>query len=166
MENWLLMHTFYHGLTSSTRENVDAATGGSFLSLHITEATTLIEKMASNQGWNEERTQPLKRGGMHQLKEVDMLSAKIDLLMKKFDECTTKKNEVMHIHYSCMTFEECGGTGHSGSNCPEIQEDVNYINSHPQQNQGWNQQSRPNYSGNYSGNYKGNNLNNNFNQHP
>jgi hypothetical protein len=103
---------------------------------------------------------------MHQLKEVDMLSAKIDLLMKKFDERTTEKNEVTHIHDSCMTYEECGGTGHSGSNCPEIQEDVNYINNNfnnrPQQNQGWNQQSRPNYSGNY----QGNNLNNNFNQPP
>jgi hypothetical protein len=42
--------------------------------------------MASNQGWNEERTQTRKRGGgMHQLKEVDMLSAKLDLLMKKLD---------------------------------------------------------------------------------
>jgi hypothetical protein len=79
MENWLLMQTFYHGLTSSTRENVDAVAGGSFLSLNTTEATTLIEKMVSNQGWNEERTQPRKRGGgMHQLKEVDMLFAKID----------------------------------------------------------------------------------------
>jgi uncharacterized coiled-coil protein SlyX len=40
---------------------------------------------------------------------------------------------------------------------------VNYINNNgnycPQQNQGWNQQQRPNYSGNYSGNYQGNNLN-------
>jgi hypothetical protein len=62
MENWLLMQTFYYGLTSSTRENMDAAAGGSFLSLNITEATTLIEKMASNQGWNEECTQPRKRG--------------------------------------------------------------------------------------------------------
>ena len=44
--------------------------------------------MASNQGWNEERSQPRKRGGIHQLKEVDMLSAKLDLLMKKFDEHT------------------------------------------------------------------------------
>jgi hypothetical protein len=140
MEHWLLMQTFYHGLTSSTRENVDATAGGSFLSLNITEATTLIEKMASNQGWNEERTQLRKRGGgMHQLKEVDMISAKIDLLMKKFNERTIEKNEVMHIHDSCMTCEECGGTGHSGSNCPEIQEDVNYINNlnnRPQQNQG------------------------------
>jgi hypothetical protein len=94
---------------------------------------------------------------MHQLKEVNML----------FDERTTEKNKVMHIYDSRMTCEECGGTSHSGSNCPEIQEDVNYINNNfnnrPQQNQGWNQRSKPNYSGNYSGNYQGNNLNNNFN---
>jgi hypothetical protein len=30
MENWLLMQTFYHELTSSTYENVDATVGGSF----------------------------------------------------------------------------------------------------------------------------------------
>jgi hypothetical protein len=37
---------------------MDAAAGGSFLSLTVRDATTLMEKMASNQGWNEERTQP------------------------------------------------------------------------------------------------------------
>ena len=58
---------------------MDAATRGAFLSLKILGATALIEKMASNQGWNEERLQPHKRGGgMHQLKEVDMMSAKMD----------------------------------------------------------------------------------------
>jgi hypothetical protein len=40
---------------------------------------------------------------------------------------------------------------------------VNYFNNNtnfcPQQNQGWNQQQRPNYSGNYQGNYQGNNFN-------
>jgi hypothetical protein len=70
---------FYHGLTTSTCETIDAATGGAFLSLTLPAATTLVEKMASNQGWNEERVQPHKRGGgMHQLKEVDMLSVKMD----------------------------------------------------------------------------------------
>jgi hypothetical protein len=142
MEDWLLMQTFYHGLTTSARENIDAAVGGSFLSLTIHEATTLVEKIALNQGWNKERTQPHKRGGMHQVKEVDMLSAKMDLLMKKLDERDQQKKEVMHIHDSRMTYEECGGTGHTGSNCLEVQEDVNYINNntnyHPQQNQGWN----------------------------
>jgi hypothetical protein len=77
--------------------------------------------MASNQGWNEERTQTHKRGGgMHQLKEVDRLCAKMDLLMKRLDERASKKKEVMHIHDSRMTCEECGDTRHSGSNCPEL----------------------------------------------
>ena len=71
----------------------------------------------------------------------------------------------MHIHDSLMTCEVCGNTGHSRSNCPKIHEDVNFVNNnnyfHPQQNQGWNQQQRPNYQGNY----QGNNFNN-FNQPP
>jgi len=66
MENLLLMETFYHGLSNSTREIMDAAIGGAFLSLTISQATALVEKMASNQGWGEERTQTHKRGGgMH-----------------------------------------------------------------------------------------------------
>jgi hypothetical protein len=103
---------------------------------------------------------------MHQLKEIDMLSAKMDLLMKRIDERATKKKEVMHVHDVRMTCEECGETRHMGANCPELKEDVNYLNNNyyrPQQNQGWNQQERPNYSGNYQGN---NSSYNNFNQPP
>jgi hypothetical protein len=63
---------------------MDVAAGGAFLSLTLPAATTLVEKMASNQGWNEEHVQPHKRGGgVHQLKEINMLSTKMDLLMKK-----------------------------------------------------------------------------------
>jgi len=66
MESWLLMQTFYHGLGNSVQETMDAAAGGAFLSLTISQATTLVEKMASNQSWNEERTQTRKKGGgMH-----------------------------------------------------------------------------------------------------
>jgi hypothetical protein len=43
------MQTFYHGLTISTRETMDVAAGGAFLSLTLPAATTLMEKMASNQ---------------------------------------------------------------------------------------------------------------------
>jgi hypothetical protein len=87
MENWLLMQTFYHELTTSTRETIDAAAGSAFLSLTIRDAIDLVMKMASNQSWNEERTQTHKKGGgMHQLKEIDMMSAKMDLLMKKLED--------------------------------------------------------------------------------
>ena len=78
MESWLLMQTFYHGLTNSTLETMDVAAGGAFLSLTILATIALVEKMASNQGWNEEWVHTRKRGGgMNQLKEVDMLSAKM-----------------------------------------------------------------------------------------
>jgi hypothetical protein len=42
---------------------------------------------------------------MHQLKEVDMLYAKMDLLMKKFKDRANKKEEVMHIHDYRITCE-------------------------------------------------------------
>jgi hypothetical protein len=91
---------------------MDAVAEDAFLSLTIRDATALVEKIASNQDWNKERTQTRKRGGMHQLKEVDMLSAKIDMLMKRLDDRASEKKEVMHIHDSRMTCEECGGTRH------------------------------------------------------
>ena len=95
-----------------------------------------------------------------------MLHAKLDLLMKKLDDRAGDKKEVMHIYDSHMTCEECGDTGNLGNHCPEMLEDVNYINNNnnnyyynrPQQNQGCNQH-RPNYSGNYQGNNSYNNNN-------
>jgi hypothetical protein len=41
---------------------------------------------------------------MHQLKEVDMLSAKVNLLMKKLEDRANEK-EVMHIIDSRMTLK-------------------------------------------------------------
>jgi hypothetical protein len=51
--NWLLLQTFYHGLSTHTRETMDAAAGGAFLSLTLTHATNLVQKMESNQAWNK-----------------------------------------------------------------------------------------------------------------
>jgi hypothetical protein len=58
-----------------------------------------------------------------------MLTAKVDLLIKRLEDQMGEKKEFMHIHDSHMICEECGDTGHSGSNCPKLQEDVNYINN-------------------------------------
>jgi hypothetical protein len=144
---------------------MDAAAGGAFLSLTLTQATTLMEKMVSNQAWNEEHQPRMKERGIHKLKEVDMLSAKMDLLMKRLEGKAPEKKEVMQLFESRMTCEDCENSGHSGSQFPQLEEDVNYINNNnqyrPQQNQGWTQQ-RTNYPGNYSGNYQGNNSSNNF----
>ena len=48
--------------------------------------------MVTNQGWNEERLQPKKRG-MHAVHEVDALYEKMDLLMKKLKERANFKKD-------------------------------------------------------------------------
>jgi hypothetical protein len=85
MEEWFIIQSYYHGLIHLAREHIDIVAGGSFFSLSIEEARALIEKMTSSQSWNDERTQTRTRN-VHQLEEVDMLSAKIDLLMKKLED--------------------------------------------------------------------------------
>jgi len=83
--------------------------------------------MASNSTCNEERTQSQKKGrGIHHLKEANMVTTKLDLIMKKLD---IEKKEVMHINDSHMTCEECGDYGHSAVSCPTLQEDVNFIDN-------------------------------------
>ena len=90
IDEWLIIQGFYHALTGMARSHLDASAGGAFLQKNVKDAKDLIEKMVINQGWNEERLQPKKRG-VHALNEVDMLSAKMDLLMKKIEESSSKK---------------------------------------------------------------------------
>jgi hypothetical protein len=71
----------------------------------------------------------------------------MDLLMKRLEDQSNEKQDVIQVYDSHMTCEVCGNTGHLGNNYPETQEDVNFINNNSnnyrpqqQQGQGWNQQ--------------------------
>ena len=58
---------------------------------------------------------------MHTVKETDMLAAKIDLLLKKFEGYLQDKAQMQTIQAldARMTCEVCGNTGHLGNDCPE-----------------------------------------------
>ena len=117
MDEWLVLQSFYNSLTTTSRAHFDTTAGGAVLDLTITKAMALIEKMVSNQGCNEECSQPQTKG-MHTFKEVDMLAAKTDLLLKKLDEGNEQQLFVpVHVstHSAC---EVCGDGGHSGNDCP------------------------------------------------
>ena len=53
--------------------------------------------------------------GIHHIDSVDMLAAKMDLLMKRLESPHQEANQVMD---SRMTCETCGETGHTGNPCP------------------------------------------------
>jgi hypothetical protein len=63
MEDWLLMQTFYYGLTTSARENIDAAAGGTFLLLTIHEATKLGMERRTHSTMQERRNASSQGGG-------------------------------------------------------------------------------------------------------
>jgi hypothetical protein len=83
-EEWFIIQSFCPRLICLAQEHIDDVAGGFFFVLSIEEAHKLVEKMTSNQSWDEERTQT-RTHKVHQLKEVDMLTVKIDLLMKKLE---------------------------------------------------------------------------------
>jgi hypothetical protein len=127
----------YHGLIRSAWEHIDAAAGGSFFALSIEKAHKLIEKMASNQSWDEEHTQTRTRK-VRQLDEVDKFTAKIDLHMKKLENPGLDHLKMVDARVAC---EECREIGHMGINCPTVSQDVNFIgnfNNSFHSNQGFN----------------------------
>jgi hypothetical protein len=79
--------------------------------------------MASSQSWIDERTQTCTRK-VHRLEEVDMLTAKIGLLMKKLEDPSLNHLKMVDTHMTC---EKCGETGHMGVNCPTVHLDVNFV---------------------------------------
>jgi hypothetical protein len=73
MEEWLILQSFYNGLTSSSHAHLGAA--------------DLVGKMVSNQGSSEACTRCI-----HTVKETDMLAAKFDLLLKHMDDQGNPRN--------------------------------------------------------------------------
>jgi hypothetical protein len=109
MEEWFIIQGFYHGLIRSAREHIDAAAGGSFFALSIGEAHKLVEKMASNQSWDEEHTQT-HTCKVHQLEEVNMLTTKIDLT-KKIENLGLDHLKMVVARVTCGKCREMGNMG-------------------------------------------------------
>ena len=72
---------------------------------------------------------------MHTINEVDMLSTKMVLLMKKIEEGSKKEQEFIQLHATAWAAEAdpwcevCGGDDHLGNHCPKTREDMNFINN-------------------------------------
>jgi hypothetical protein len=146
MEEQFIIQSFYHGLIRSAREHIDATARGLFFALSIKEARALIEKMASSQSCIDERTQTRIRK-VHQPEEVDILTAKINLLMKKLEDLSLDHLKMVNARMMC---EESGEASHTGVNCPTVHQDVNFIgnsNNGFRPNQSFNSRwNKPNFS--------------------
>jgi hypothetical protein len=126
MYGWFLIQTFYHRLKRTSREHLHAAAGGAFFLLQVPAAKELIEKIVANQGWDGDLLQPYTRG-VQQVNGIDMIAAKMDLLMKKLEASTNIETaKIMDAHMTC---EVCSNMGHSGNDCLKTREEANFINN-------------------------------------
>ena len=81
------MQSFYHGLTQKAHEQLDATARGSFMSLTLGKTKTLMEKIASNQGWS----QCIKSEEVPE--EVCALSTKMDVLLNWLEQRASYKKD-------------------------------------------------------------------------
>jgi len=110
-EQWLILQTFYKGLTEQTRSFVDSAAGGGIMNKNLDEATTLIESMAShNFSWTNERTVYPNQQSAIQLSGQNALEAKLDSLTNQLSQLMQEKNSkailpVNQVSSACLIWE-------------------------------------------------------------
>ena len=83
MEEWLIIQNFFHGLNQRSQDHMD--------SLDVAGARTLIDKVVCNQSWKEDR-QPAHAKEIHEIDKVNVLAAKMDLLMEKLESSHQEVN--------------------------------------------------------------------------
>jgi len=120
IEKWLIVHTFYNGLSYTTKMTVDAAVGGALMNKNYTEAHALIEDMAQNHyQWTIERSitdsSPFKKEvGINEISSLDHLSTKVDAVFQKLDKMSVSVVTPASVSPPC---EVCGIFSHTSIEC-------------------------------------------------
>ncbi|XP_021757911.1 uncharacterized protein LOC110722948 [Chenopodium quinoa] len=87
--SWIIVQSFYDGLTPISRANLDSGAGGSLKKLSVDDAYKMIEEVAKHYAYGGDRRQPqTKKGGIHDLSAIDLIASKFDMLAHKLDQAT------------------------------------------------------------------------------
>ncbi|XP_021762933.1 uncharacterized protein LOC110727661 [Chenopodium quinoa] len=143
---WMIIQSFYDGLTPTSRANLDNGAGGSLKKLPVEEAENMIEEVARHYAYRYDRreSQPKKKG-MHELSAIDLIASKFDMLAHKLDQATSSSGtSSSQPQPQVMSCETCGGNDHMASYCNATNEQVAAMNQRNEQpfNQGWRQQNQ------------------------
>src|SRR4051812_37072921 len=77
---WMVIQTFYAGLNFTSRNLLDSAVGGTFMSTTLGDSTKLLDEMMTNYSqWHTERSPIGKK--VNSVEEISSLNEKVDLIM-------------------------------------------------------------------------------------
>ena len=78
----MMIQKFYARLNFASRNLLDAAAGGTFMEISLGDATKLLDNIMANYSqWHTERSSSKE---VHAIEEINVLSEKMDELMKMF----------------------------------------------------------------------------------
>lgn len=143
--SWLILQTFYKGLTQKTRAFVDSAAGGGIMHKTLGEATELIERMASHDfSWTNERAvyphQPqLLTNPQH------AIAAQVEIYAKQLTEMVNNGSSPSNVSavQSSAACLACGIPGHQTHECTTYlskssMSEVNYAQNQSPYSQSYN----------------------------
>jgi hypothetical protein len=100
----MLLQSFYHGLNQKESKHLDAAARGSFLSLTMRQANTLMQKISENQGWTQKNTQHCRLSEeVQEDEELKELSTSMDVLLNRLEERANFKKDRQALQDSMNT---------------------------------------------------------------
>src|SRR3954470_7024666 len=80
LTTWMVIQTFYAGLNFTSRNLLDSAAGGAFMSTTLGAATKLLDEMMTNYSqWHTERAPIGKK--VNSVEDISSLNEKVDLMM-------------------------------------------------------------------------------------
>src|SRR6187399_1102203 len=80
LTTWMVIQTFYAGLNFTSRNLLDSAAGGTFMSTTLGAATKLLDEMMTNYSqWHTERAPTGRK--VNSVEEISSLNEKVDLIM-------------------------------------------------------------------------------------
>ena len=78
LTTWMVIQTFYAGLNFTSRNLLDSAAGGTFMSTTLGAATKLLDEMMLNYSqWHTQRAPTGKK--VNYVEEISSLNEKVDL---------------------------------------------------------------------------------------
>ena len=80
LTTWMVIQTFYAGLNFTSRNLLDSAAGGTFMSTTLGAATKLLDEMMTNYSqWHTERAPTGRK--VNSVEEISSLNDKVDMIM-------------------------------------------------------------------------------------
>ncbi|XP_021771148.1 uncharacterized protein LOC110735278 [Chenopodium quinoa] len=109
--SWIIVQSFYDGLTPTSRANLDNGAGGSLEKLSVNDAYKMIEEVTQHYAYGGDRRQPqAKKGRIHDLSAIDLIASKFDMQAYKLDQATL--TSLSSSSQQVMSCETCGGNDH------------------------------------------------------